>query len=77
MFAVIFICGNLFLPISVKTQKLKPTKISCHRVGSVSLERRTRGPQKVRVKGWNHLPEMTCILQKFSSLMILIPPLFA
>ena len=28
-------------------------------------------------EGWNHLPEMTCILQKFSSLMILIPPLFA
>lgn len=28
-------------------------------------------------EGWNHLPEMTCTLQKFSSLMILIPPLFA
>ena len=66
MFAVIFICGNLFLPIAGKIAKI-----------SVSLERRARGPQKASVKGWKHLPEMTCILQKFSSLMALIPPLFA
>ena len=76
MFAVIFIAGTYFCGSLEKSQTLEPAKISCHRVGSVSLER-TRGPQKARVKGWNHLPEMTCILQKFSSLMTLIPPLFA
>ena len=35
MFAVIFICGNLFLQIAgkiAKKQKLEPAKISCHKV---------------------------------------------
>ena len=31
-FAVIFICGNLFLRIAGKSQKLEPAKISCHTV---------------------------------------------
>ena len=32
MFAVIFICGNLFFQIAGKLQKLEPAKISCHTV---------------------------------------------
>ena len=32
MFAVIFICENLFLRIAEKVQELAPAKISCHTV---------------------------------------------
>ena len=32
MFAVIFICGNIFLRIAEKVQELEPAKISCHTV---------------------------------------------
>ena len=32
MFAVINFCGNLFLQIAGKTQKLETAKISCHMV---------------------------------------------
>ena len=38
MFAVFFICGNLFLRIAEKSQKLEPAKLSCHTVVSQGLQ---------------------------------------
>ena len=32
MFAVIFVCGNLFCGLLEKSQKLEPAKILCHTV---------------------------------------------
>ena len=39
MFAVIFICGNLFFGSLEKSQKLEPAKISCHTVRPKCLGR--------------------------------------
>ena len=42
MFAVIFICGNLFLQIAGKNRKnWNPQKISCHTVSSISSQLKT------------------------------------
>ena len=38
MFAVIFICGNLFLPIAGKSQKLEPAKISSYTVYQCTIK---------------------------------------
>ena len=67
MFAVIFICGNLFFGSLEKSQKLEPAKISCHTVRPKCLEREALTEKMKSRFDTNSSSEIT---QKFRSLQV-------